>query len=97
MVIRALAIVLALATSQEQLSSTLSALSGMYQQQAELRTRVIPTILTPILLMIIAVLIGLVLVSLFMPLISFSTACELFTLSENTSTITCAGTRHCRC
>jgi type IV pilus assembly protein PilC len=46
----------------------LSTLSQMYQQQAELRMASIPTILTPILVIPMAVLLGLELLSVIMPL-----------------------------
>jgi type II secretory pathway component PulF len=42
----------------------------MYQQQAETRLNLIPGILTPLLVLFMAVLIGLVILALFLPFIS---------------------------
>ena len=61
---------MALAVRRNQLAETLGTLAQMYQQQAEMRMNLIPAILTPILLVIIAVLIGIVILGLFAPLMA---------------------------
>ena len=59
-----------LGRSKKQLSETLAALAELYQQQAEVRLNLIPAILTPLMLIFTAVIIGLVVLGLFAPLIS---------------------------
>ncbi|MDQ3440397.1 MAG: type II secretion system F family protein [Planctomycetota bacterium] len=59
-----------LGRGKAQLSETLAALSELYQQQAEVRLNLIPAILTPLMLIFTAVIIGLVVLGLFAPLIS---------------------------
>lgn len=59
-----------LGRGKEQLSESLAALAELYQQQAEVRLNLIPAILTPLMLIFTAVIIGLVVLGLFAPLIS---------------------------
>ncbi|HEY8668607.1 MAG TPA: type II secretion system F family protein [Tepidisphaeraceae bacterium] len=61
---------MALAVRQNQLSSTLGTLSGLYQRQAEIRLGVIPAILTPLLLIIIALTIGAVIAAVYFPIVN---------------------------
>jgi type II secretory pathway component PulF len=58
-----------LASRSADLPAALETLSNMYQQQAELRIRAIPAVLTPILMFIVALLIGFVIAGLLMPMI----------------------------
>lgn len=55
---------------RQDLAGTLGTLAEMYQQQAEVRLNLIPAILTPLLLIVTAMIIGLVILGLFAPLIS---------------------------
>ncbi len=66
--------VLALADSGHDLPAGLGTLSGMFQQQAELRVAMIPTVLTPVFVTFAAVLIGIVVLALFAPLFSLISA-----------------------
>ena len=59
-----------LAGENRDLAGTLGTLAEMYQQQAETRLNLIPGLLTPIMILIMAVMIGLVILGLFMPLVS---------------------------
>jgi type II secretory pathway component PulF len=59
-----------LGANNGNLPETLRTLSDMYQRQAELRMAALPSILTPLLTIGIASIIGLVIVALFMPLIT---------------------------
>src|SRR5690606_2759761 len=59
-----------LSLREGQLSDTLATLSRMYQDQAELRLTLIPSVLTPLLLMVVAMVIGFLILALFAPLIS---------------------------
>jgi type IV pilus assembly protein PilC len=52
------------------LAATLETLSEMYQQQAEVRAGMIPALLTPLLVILVAIVIGFVILGLFFPLIS---------------------------
>jgi type II secretory pathway component PulF len=61
---------MSLGMQHHDLASTLKSLSDMYHQQAELRLNALPGILTPILVIGVAVLIGFVVVALVTPLIS---------------------------
>lgn len=58
---------MSLAGEHHDLPATLAMLSSMYQQQAEMRLAVLPTILTPILVVLVAGLIGIVIAALFLP------------------------------
>jgi type II secretory pathway component PulF len=58
-----------LGRGKEQLSESLAALAELYQQQAEVRLNLIPAILTPLMLIFTAAIIGLVVLGLFAPLI----------------------------
>lgn len=57
-----------LASTQHDLPSTLGTLAQMYQQQAEVRLAVLPTVLTPALLIMTAGAIGFTIVAMFLPL-----------------------------
>jgi type II secretory pathway component PulF len=58
-----------LAARSSDLPAALQTLATLYQQQAEIRIRTIPMILTPILMTIVALFIGFVLVGLLMPML----------------------------
>ena len=58
-----------LAGQGDRLAIALDTLSGLYERQAETRARVIPTVLTPLSLALIATVIGLMIMALLMPLI----------------------------
>jgi type IV pilus assembly protein PilC len=58
------------ASGFHDLGATLGTLSEMYQRQAELRMAAIPGIVTPILVIVIAVLIGFIVLALMAPLIA---------------------------
>jgi type IV pilus assembly protein PilC len=59
-----------LGAAHHDLPRTLETLSRMYQQQAELRVNLLPAILTPLLIVLIAVVVGLVVLALFAPFIA---------------------------
>jgi type II secretory pathway component PulF len=59
-----------LASTHHDLPHTLETLSRMYQQQAEMRLNILPAILTPVLIVLIASIVGLVVVGLFAPFIT---------------------------
>ena len=61
---------MALAAQHNDLPRTLATLSEMYQQQAEVRLNLIPGLLTPVLILLVALLIGFTILGLFAPLIS---------------------------
>ena len=61
---------IALGMQNNDLPRTLTTLSDMYQQQAETRLNLLPGLLTPVLIMLMALLIGLVILGLFLPFIS---------------------------
>ena len=61
------------ASGHHDLPTALGALSDMYQRQAELRMAVIPGILTPLLLLLIALLIGFAIAGLLAPFLSLIT------------------------
>jgi len=58
------------ASGHADLAGTLGSLGDMYQRQAELRMSALPGILTPLLLLFIAVLIGAVIAALMLPFVS---------------------------
>jgi type II secretory pathway component PulF len=62
--------VLALAVDNDALPSGLDTLSRMIQQQAEIRTALIPAILTPLLIISIATMIAIVVLAMFAPIIA---------------------------
>jgi type IV pilus assembly protein PilC len=62
--------VLAMASERNELPGALGTLSQMYQQQADLRLSAVPVVLAPILIIMIASVIGFVIVGLFAPLIT---------------------------
>jgi type IV pilus assembly protein PilC len=61
---------MALASANHDLPATLATLSEMYQQQAQTRLNMIPGLLTPILILIVAMVIGIVVVALFLPFLT---------------------------
>ena len=58
-----------LGMQNNDLPRTLATLSEMYQQQAEMRLNLVPGVLTPMLIVVMAVLIGTVILGLFLPFI----------------------------
>ena len=58
------------ASGAHDLPGTLGSLSEMYQRQAELRLSALPGILTPLMVLLIAVLIGFVIMGLMLPLVT---------------------------
>ena len=62
--------VIALGSQQHDLPNMLGTLSQMYQQQAETRLAMIPGVLTPILIIFISIVIGVVVAALFIPFLS---------------------------
>jgi type IV pilus assembly protein PilC len=62
--------VLSLAATSNDLPSGLNTLSLMFQQQAEMKMSMIPTILTPVLIILIAIIIGFVVIAMFAPMIA---------------------------
>jgi type IV pilus assembly protein PilC len=64
------AAVLSIGSEQRDLPAMLQTLSEMYQQQAEVRVGLVPGVLTPILIVLIAIIIGIVILGLFLPFIS---------------------------
>jgi type IV pilus assembly protein PilC len=58
------------ASGHNDLPTTLETLTELYQRQAELRLESVPTVLTPLLLIFMAVTVGVILAGLFMPLVS---------------------------
>jgi len=61
---------MSLASQQSDLGGAMTTLSEMYQQQAQLRLSLLPAVLTPLLLILMAVVIGFVILGMFLPLIS---------------------------
>ena len=53
-----------------ELPGSLETLSTMYQQQAEMRLASLQTVLTPMLILLLAVMIGFVVLGLFAPMVS---------------------------
>jgi type IV pilus assembly protein PilC len=62
--------VLTMAARNNDLPSGLNTLSVMFQQQAEMQVAMIPTVLTPILIVLIACVVGLVVMAMFAPMIA---------------------------
>ena len=60
---------LELASRNNDLPTVLQTLSSLYQQQADVRIRAIPLIVTPILTAIVAVMIGFVIAGLLLPML----------------------------
>jgi type IV pilus assembly protein PilC len=58
------------ASGHSDLAGTLGSLGEMYQRQAELRMSALPGILTPLLVLLIAIIIGFVIAALMMPFVS---------------------------
>jgi type IV pilus assembly protein PilC len=61
---------MSLSIPNQDLAATLGTLSEMYQQQAETRLAILPALLTPALIVIVAVAIGFVVMALFLPFIT---------------------------
>jgi type II secretory pathway component PulF len=61
---------MALASQNHDLPVSLKGLSEMYQQQSQLRLSLLPGVLTPLLVLLLALVIGLIVLGLFMPIIS---------------------------
>lgn len=61
---------MSLSIPRQDLAGTFAALSEMYQQQAETRLALLPALLTPALIMVIAFAIGFVVLAMFMPLVT---------------------------
>lgn len=61
---------IAFSVQQNQLSQTLTMMSQMYQEQAELRLAALPAILTPLLLLFMAATIGFTMLGLLAPMLS---------------------------
>jgi type IV pilus assembly protein PilC len=61
---------ISLASKNNDLPTALTTLSEMYQEQARLRTSLLPGLLTPILLILVAVVIGMIVLAMFLPLIT---------------------------
>jgi type IV pilus assembly protein PilC len=64
------AAVISLGSQQHDLPTMLGTLSQMYQQQAETRLAMIPGVLTPILIIAISIIIGVVIAALFLPFLT---------------------------
>lgn len=62
--------VLSLASTRNDLPASLQTLSSLFQQQAEVRIMLIPTTLTPILIVIIALMVIFAIMAMFAPMIS---------------------------
>jgi type IV pilus assembly protein PilC len=62
-------VVLANAARNNDLPEGLNTLSQMFQQQAELKVAMVPTILTPLLILFLAVMIGFVIIAMFAPMV----------------------------
>jgi type IV pilus assembly protein PilC len=60
----------AMALAQSDLPETMATLAEMYQQQADVRLAVIPALLTPLLIILVAAVIGFVVAALFLPFLS---------------------------
>ncbi len=67
---RTVVAVISFATTSNDLPSGLRTLSTMFQQQAERKIATIPALLTPILVVLLAVLIGFVVIAMFAPMIA---------------------------
>jgi type IV pilus assembly protein PilC len=67
-------VVLAMAERSNDLPSGLNTLSLMFQQQAEVKMSMVPTVLTPLLIILIALIIGFVVMALCAPLLSLISA-----------------------
>jgi type IV pilus assembly protein PilC len=63
-------VVLSMAERNHDLPSGLNTLSLMFQQQAEMKMATVPTVLTPLLIILIACIIGFVIVAMFAPMIA---------------------------
>ncbi len=61
---------MSLASQQSDLGGAMNTLSEMYQQQAQLRLALLPSVLTPILLIVMAAVIGVIVIAMFLPLIA---------------------------
>jgi type IV pilus assembly protein PilC len=71
---RTVTTVISLATASNDLPSGLRTLGTMFQQQAERKIATIPAIITPVLIVLIAFVIGFVIIAMFAPMIALITA-----------------------
>jgi type IV pilus assembly protein PilC len=62
------------ASGHNDLPATLDALSDLYRRQADLRVDIVPTVLTPLLVILIAITVGFVLAGLFLPMVNYLNA-----------------------
>src|SRR5204862_4187220 len=62
--------VVQLSADRNELPGSLETLATMYQQQAEMRLASLQTVLTPMLILLLAVMIGFVVLGLFAPMVS---------------------------
>jgi type II secretory pathway component PulF len=68
----------AMGLARQDLPDVLQAMSEMYQQQAEMRLALIPVLLTPVLILLVAIVIGFVIAALFLPFINLITSLTAF-------------------
>jgi type II secretory pathway component PulF len=61
---------MSLSIPNQDLAATLGTLSEMYQQQAETRLALLPALLTPFLIIVVAIAIGFVVLALFVPFVT---------------------------
>jgi type IV pilus assembly protein PilC len=66
--------VLSLASTNNDLPGGLNTLGLMFQQQAEMRMAAIPTVFTPVMMLLIGVVVAFVLLAMFAPMISLVTS-----------------------
>jgi type II secretory pathway component PulF len=76
--------VLAMAATSNDLPSGLNTLSTMFQQQAEMKMAMIPTVLTPLLIIVMACLLAFVVVAMFAPMIALISSVSGPTMSGST-------------
>jgi type II secretory pathway component PulF len=63
-----------LASTNNDLPGGLNTLGLMFQQQAEMRMAAIPTVFTPVMMLLIGVVVAFVLLAMFAPMISLVTS-----------------------
>jgi len=61
-------------SKHHNLAETMATLAQMYQQQADMRLAILPAILTPVLVLFLAVIIGTIIAGLFLPFLSLISA-----------------------
>ena len=62
--------ILANAAGNNDLPEGLDTLSRMFEQQAEMKIGMVPSILTPVLILLLAALVGFVIIAMFAPMIA---------------------------